>query len=201
MAYSRIRPRTFPANRDEEAIEEFKIDYWSDYSWCEVWFFDETGIENDARPRHVWAKKGSKPTWFYRGNHIRENIVGAVNPKTGDLETLIMPRNDSEIFQLFLDYFKERTQNRRIVLILDNASWHKVKKLRWGNIVPVFLPPYSPELNPIEELWNVIKGKLCNPMPAKSHDELQERILIVLRELFEDKKQVRSVCKINYKIS
>lgn len=201
MDYSRIRPRTFPANRNEEAIEAFKIDYWALYSWCEIWFFDETGIENDMRPRHVWAKKGSKPIWYYRGNHIRENILGAVNPRTGGLETLIMPRNDSEIFQYFLDYFKERTENRSIVLVLDNASWHKVKTLNWGNIVPLFLPPYSPELNPIEELWNVIKGKLCDPMPAKSHDELQERILIVLRELFDDKQQVRSVCKINYKIS
>jgi transposase len=201
MGYSRIRPRTLPVARNEEAIEEFKIDYWALYSWCDVWFFDETGIENDARPRHVWVKKGSKAAWLYRGNHIRENIVGAVCPATGDLETLIMPRNDAGIFQLFLDYFKERTGNRPVVLILDNASWHKVKKLDWGNVVPVFLPPYAPELNPIEELWKVIKDRLCDPTPAKSHDELQNRIMIVLRELFEDKKQVQSICKLNYKIS
>lgn len=201
MGFNRIRPRTLPLKRNEEAIENFKIDYWTCYSFCEVWFFDETGIENDMSPRQVWARKGSKPTWYYRGNHIRENIVGAVNPRTGGLETLIMPYNDTFVFQQFLDYFKIRTDNRHLVMVLDNASWHKVKSLNWGNIVPIYLPPYSPDLNPIERLWKVIKDRLCDPIPAKSHEELQNRIQKILADLFENKKQVQSICKVDYKIS
>ncbi len=201
MGYSRIRPRTVPAKRDEEAVLEFKIDYWSCYNLADLWYFDETGIENDMRPRHVWAKKGSRPKWYYRGNHIRENIMGAVSPKSGEFEALMMSHNDSGTFQFYLDYLNERIGDRRIALVLDNASWHKCKKLSWGNITPIYLPPYSPDLNPIEELWKVIKDHLCDPMPAASRHEFQKRIEKVLKKLFDSPSQIQSICKVNYKIS
>lgn len=114
----------------------------------------------------------------------------------------MLSHNDSVAFQYFLDNFNEGLKNRRIVMIMDNASWHKSKKLNWGNITPVYLPPYSPELNPIEELWKLIKDRLCDPTPAKTRKEHQDRIIIVLKELFKDKAQIRSTCKLSrYRIS
>ena len=198
MGYSRIRPRTLPVDRDESAVAAFKEQFGREFRDREVWFYDETGVDNDGTPRRTWARRGSTPVCFYRGNHIRENVVGAVNPCTGDLETLIMPYNDARVFQRFLDYFAQRTDNRPVIMVLDNASWHKTKSLQWGNVTPVYLPAYSPDLNPIEELWKVLKDRLCDPIPARTHDELQRRIQKVLRSFFNNQYEVKSICKLHY---
>lgn len=141
---------------------------------------------------------GRRKTCYYRGNHIRESLVGAVNPKTGDFESLILPYIDTQSFQFFLDYFNERLVNRTILMVLDNATWHKSEALKWGNVLPVFLPPYSPDLNPIEILWKVIKDRLFNEIPSSNFEELQDRIQIVVRQLYNNPEEVKSICKVKY---
>jgi len=75
------------------------------------------------------VKKGSKPKVPYLGDHIRESIVGAVNPKAGAFFSLVVPQSDSDIFQAFLDEFTEHTsgkeKGKKTILIIDNASRHK----------------------------------------------------------------------------
>ena len=64
---------------------------------------------------------------------------------------------------MFIDEFVKShppTANRQILLVLDNASWHKPKRLNWHHIKPLYLPPYSPDLNPIEHAWSKIKAIL-----------------------------------------
>jgi transposase len=56
-------------------------------------------------------------------------------------------------------------RGKTIYLVLDNASWHKTKKLNWYHIEPLYLPPYSPDFNPIERLWQHLKS---NYLPASS---------------------------------
>ena len=59
---------------------------------------------------------------------------------------------------------------------MDNASWHKCKSLRWGAFEPVYLPPYSPDLNPIERLWLLIKAEWFTAFIAKTRDELWDHL-------------------------
>lgn len=198
MGYVQIVPRTMPVQRDEKKVKEFKDNYHLLYDSEEVWFYDESGFACDMKPRRIWAKKGSKPVFYYRGNHIRCNLVGAVCSANGEFETLIVPYTDTVVFQLFLDYLKERTENRRIILVMDNASWHKTKGLKWGNIVPVYLPPYSPDLNPIEELWKVIKDRLSDIFPPGNYDQLYDRLQEICSKFFYDKEEVKSICKLPY---
>lgn len=198
MGYVRIVPRTMAVQRDEKKVEEFKENFHPAYDDEEVWFYDESGFACDMKPRRQWAKKGSKPVHFYLGNHIRCNLVGAVCPANGELETLIVPYTDTVVFQLFLDYLKERTDNRRIIIVMDNASWHKTRGLKWGNIIPVYLPPYSPDLNPIEELWKVIKDRFCDIFPPENQEKLCDKLQDILQQLFKNKEEVKSICKINY---
>src|SRR5690606_31899268 len=96
----------------------------------------------------------------YYGGHIRKNVIGAVNPADGQLVSLIVPNSDTLVFQAFLDTMaKEVPANgKKIVLVLDNASWHKSKSLNWHHIEVKFLPPYSPDFNPIERLWQHLKS-------------------------------------------
>jgi transposase len=67
------------------------------------------------------------------------------------------------------------------LLVLDNGAGHKAKAVRWpDNVVPVFLPPYSPELNPIERLWRDLKDKLAD-VPAKTLAELSDAMCSIIQ--------------------
>ena len=147
---------TLPQASPEELREQFRQELADllDKKEHEVWFSDETGILGDPRPR--WMKIGEKEKVPYFGMHLRTNVVGAVNPKTGELFSLIVSYMNNDFFQVFLNKLAEETKGRKIVMVSDNATWHKVKKLKWRYIEPKYLPPYSPDLNPIERLWLVL---------------------------------------------
>ena len=129
---------------------------------------------------------------------MRENVVGAVNPTTGQLVSLIVPYCDTEVFQAFLDTMANETATvkqagRRVCLVLDNASWHKTKRLVWHHIEPVYLPPYSPDFNPIERIWQHLKGHGMAGYLTRSGAELGEKLFDELRLLLNDTDTIRSV--------
>ena len=198
MGYVRIKPRLKAIQQDERRVKQFREYFKNNLQDKEVWFCDESGFAADMAPRKRWAVKGSRPVHYYRGDHLRTNLIGAVAPKSGELESLIISGSDTDVFQYFLDYLKERTKNRPISLVMDNASWHHANALKRGNIYPVYLPPYSPELNPIEELWKVIKDRFCYAIPPDDIEELQDRLQRILQKLFANKNEVKSICKIAY---
>ena len=91
--------------------------------------------------------------WFY--------LYGAVEPLTGDGLFLELPRLTGECFQIFIDELSATFADTLNVVVLDNGRFHHAKSLVTpDNVVLIFLPPYSPELNPIERLWQDIKQKL-----------------------------------------
>lgn len=166
----------------------------------ELWYGDETGIEGDPKPRRRWAEKGVKTTVPYTGDHIRENVIGAVCPATGELFCHVVPWVDSEWFGLFIKGLADITRERhragkRIVLILDNASWHKVKSLPLEHIEVVYLPAYSPDFNPIEHLWLVLKTWWFNNHHCNTHEALAQRLDLALKSFFDSPDIVRSICR------
>jgi transposase len=165
---------------------------------CDVFFGDEAGFEGDPRPRAKWVKRGSRPTQGYFGGHVRQNVVGAVNPATGQLVSLIVPHCDTQVFQLFLDTMAQEapaSPGRKVMLVLDNASWHKTKSLQWRHIEPVYLPPYSPDFNPIERLWQHLKGHYLAGYITKDGNELNDKLFNSIRALLDRLETIRSVCK------
>ena len=163
----------------------------------EVWFSDETGIEGDPRTGRAWFKKGSKPTVPYDGCHLRQSIIGAVQPECGAIEALAVPYTDTDVFQIFLDQLAQRTAtSKRIVLVIDNASWHHAAKLNWHHIIPMYLPAYSPDLNPIERLWLVIKNRFFRNWFTRDPDKLLARVCDALKSLIDAPAQVSSICSL-----
>jgi transposase len=165
----------------------------------ELWYGDETGIEGDPKPRRRWAEKGVVTTVPYTGDHIRENVIGAVCPATGELFCHVVPWVDSEWFGLFIKGLAETTRDRhkagkRIVLILDNASWHKVKSLPREHIELMYLPAYSPDFNPIEQVWLVLKTWWFNNHHCNTHEALAARVDQALKSFFDSPEIVRSIC-------
>ena len=190
-------PRPWPVQQDESLREIFRqeLSELLDKKDIEVWFCDETGILGDPRPRRRWMKRGEKGKVSFSGIHLRSNVIGAVNPKTGELFSLIVSHMNSDFFQVFLNELAEETKERKILLVLDNATWHKVKKLEWHNIEPKYLPPYSPDLNPIERLWLVMKARFFTDWITKKPDELDDRVAAALLSFINDTSQIKSICK------
>ena len=85
---------------------------------------------------------------------------------------------DGEVFQAFLDHANAEVhlESPRNLLICDNASWHKGPKTNWGRFEPVFLPAYSPDLNPIEKFWLLIKAEWFTDFAANRSHRLVERL-------------------------
>lgn len=108
-------------------------------------------------------------------------LYGAVEPTTGAHFFLALPYLNSRAFQLWLDGFAAAFPHSLNLLVLDNGAGHKAKAVRWpANVVPVFLPPYSPELNPMERLWRDLKDKLAD-IPVKTIAELSDALCTIIQ--------------------
>jgi transposase len=202
--YARRIPRRVPEPPDRDAWEQQRDTFAGELldllalPGAEVFFGDEAGFEGDPRPRSKWVKRGSRPTQGYFGGHVRQNVVGAVNPATGQLISLIVPHCDTEVFQAFLDTMAVEAppiEGQRVILVLDNAGWHKTKRLNWHHIEPLYLPPYSPDFNPIERFWQHLKSHHLAGYLTKSGQELSDKIYHSIRDLLERPETIRSVCK------
>ena len=193
-------PRPWPDGQDEEKRKAFieLIRKWLSDRGIDLWFLDECGVEGDPRPRRRFATKGDKILQPYSGAHIRMNVTGVVKPRTGEFYALEFSHSDTEIFQVFLDHANQDISfdRPRNLLILDNASWHKSKSLDWGRFEPIFLPPYSPDLNPIERLWLIMKAEWFTGYYAKTKDDLIDRLSQALRWLIDRKDQNMKTCAI-----
>lgn len=173
-------PQPWPDRQDEQQrskwLEELQV-LLRDPD-VELWYADECGVEGDPRPRRRWAKVGEKARITKNGDHMRMNVCGAVCPRTGQLYALEFNHSNRLAFQAFLDHANTDVtfSRKRNILIVDNASWHKSASLKWGAFEPLFLPPYSPDLNPIERLWLLIKAEWFSDFIAKDKDQLIERL-------------------------
>jgi len=108
-------------------------------------------------------------------------LYGAVEPTTGASFLLELPYLNSQACQRWLDGFAATFPESLNLLVLDNGAGHKAKALRWpSNVIPVFLPPSSPELNPIERLWRDLKDKLAD-VPATTIAALSDAMCAIIQ--------------------
>jgi transposase len=113
-------------------------------------------------PRRRITSNGVKPLGAVQYCFENFYVYGAVEPTTGESFFLELPQLNTTNFQIFLDEFADHYQGTVNIVLLDNGSCHKAKSLVIpDHVVCVFLPPYSPELNPIERLWQDIKAQLA----------------------------------------
>jgi transposase len=192
-------PRPWPERQNEAEREQFleQLRERAANAGLELWFGDECGVEGDPRPRRRWARPGRVGTVPYLGDHIRQNVIGAVCPAQGRLVSIVVDGVDTDVFQVFLDQLAETVPKRaglRPILILDNASWHKAARLNWHHFEPWYLPGYSPDFNPIERLWLRLKADWFWDYIAHSDEELRERLCMALKSFIDDASKTTSVC-------
>lgn len=118
----------------------------------------------------------------------------AVSPADGILDTLILPHVNTVCMQIFLDEVATRHPEDRIVMITDGAGWHNSESLLIPeNMRLIKLPPYAPELNPVEHIWDDLREKSFHNRVFNSIDALEQHLSSSLREMELDNQRVHSI--------
>ena len=119
---------------------------------------------------------------------------GAVSIGDGQWDSLILPKTNTACMQIFLDEAASRCPDDRIVMVLDGASWHSSGDLTVPkNIRLLPLPPYSPELNPVENIWEELREKNFDNKVFDSLDALEEQLFQGLRHLVDHPEITKSI--------
>jgi transposase len=200
LNYNLRVPQRWPERQNQEERAQFLVDLQTlreSDPRVELWYGDECGIEGDPRPRRRWTVRGGRPRVPYLGDHIRTNVIGSVCPATGESFAILFNGVDTDVFQCYLDHLAEAIPpdpNKRRILILDNASWHKAARLHWHHFEVRFLPAYSPDLNPIERFWLRLKADYFSDFIAHTPQELEDRASTALLAYMNDPKTVAAQC-------
>lgn len=143
--------------------------------------------------------KGVKPICSFQQVFKSLYLFGAYSPITGEHFELELPTCNTETFQLFLDHFSEINPDEFKIILLDNGKFHKGKDLVIPkNIKLLFIPPYSPELNPCEKIWHKFKRQFSGKL-FKTLDNVSEFITTQVNSL--SRKDVQSICGFEYIIN
>lgn len=140
--------------------------------------------------------RGVKPICPFQQVFKSTYLFGAFSPINGDSLQLILPGCNADNFQIFLDSLSNQNPEEFKIMVLDNGAFHKAKKLRIPeNIALVFLPPYSPELNPAEKMWAKYKRQFTNLI----FDSL-EKLEIFMCQLVmgTTTTEINSICRYAY---
>lgn len=157
----------------------------------EVWFQDEARFGQQGTLTNVWARTGSRPTSVKQTEYEWLYLFAAVNPLTGESSAMLAPTVNTELMNAHLQFIsKEVGPDRHVVLILDQAGWHVAKALKVPeNLTLLPLPPYSPELNPVERIWAYLKSHYLSNRVYLDYGELFAAVREAWLELDEPRLQ------------
>jgi len=154
-------------------------------------FKDEARFGRISDPRYCWAPKGTRPVAPLQLVREYTYAYAAVSPNDGTLDSLVLPDVNAESMSIFLSIVSERHPDERILMFMDQAAWHKAKALEIPlNIKLINLPPYSPELNPAEHLWEDIREKWFPNLVFKNITAVEDKLVEGLVSLERDNDRV-----------
>ena len=163
----------------------------------ELYFFDESRFGTHSKIGHGWFPKAIRTSVSVKLGFENFYVYSAVSPKTGKDCSLLMPYVNSTCMNVFLDHMEKELGDREIFLVMDGAGWHKSKGLKIPkNIEIIYLPPYSPELNPVERLWLYIKQHTIKNKIYETISLLEDSICDFIKNLKIE--QIKQICNYDY---
>jgi len=126
-----------------------------------LWFMDEARFGQKGRVCHRWFTRGQRPPGLCDQRYTWTHLFAAVRPATGESFALVLPEVSAKAMNEFLAQFAATLPaNEHAVMVLDRAGWHTAKRLVIpSNVTLIWLPPYSPQLNPVERVWLYLREK------------------------------------------
>jgi transposase len=159
----------------------------------EVWAQDEARLGLKPIARRVWWPKGCRPPCGGRARYEWLYVYGFARPKTGETFTVFLPRVNAARMADALAAFAAHADpggGKVLVLVVDNAGWHTARRLAVPpNVRLHFLPPCTPELQPVEPLWPLVREAVANDTFDRLAD-LRRRVARRCRRLADDKETV-----------
>jgi transposase len=209
LGYSCLRPRPKHHKSDPAAMAEF-VEQLPErlaavaaaHQGCRlrVYFEDESRFGQQGTITNVWARRGSRPTAVRQTEYEYLWVLGAVCPETGQAEGLLSPGLNTGVINVFLEQFSASLRaDEHAVLIWDGAGFHTSKSLRLPqNVTVLQLPAYSPELNPIENLWHYLKSHFWSNRAYAGYDELEAAAIDAWHRAVLNPTLIKSVCTAKY---
>lgn len=161
----------------------------------EVWFQDEARFGQQGTLTTVWADRGSRPTAVKQTEYEWCYLYASVNPITGESAAMLAPTVNTDAMNAYLGLLSRQLgPGRHAVLVLDGAGWHVSQRLAVPqNLTLLHLPPYSPELNPVERVWAYLRGHYLSNRVYRDYDHLLEAGRDAWNALTCE--QLRSICR------
>jgi hypothetical protein len=170
----------------------------------EVWAEDEARLGLKPITRRVWWLKGCRPTSCGRTKYEWLYVYGFARPSTGDTFTAILPRVKVEQMAEALAAFAAHAdpgQKKVLVLVVDNAGWHRAGRLAVpANVRLHFLPPCTPELQPVEPFWPLVREAVANDTFARLAD-LRRRVVRRCQRLAADRTTVKGAIGFHWAVN
>jgi hypothetical protein len=162
----------------------------------EVWFQDEARVGQRGTLTRMWAPKGRRPRVIRQQQFEAAYVFGAVCPAEGKAAALVMPTANAETMQHHLDLIAATVApGKHGVLVADGAAWHVTGKLLIpANLSILPLPPYSPELNPVEQVWQQLRQSDWANRCFTDYDQIVDVCCQAWNQFANQPDTIRSLC-------
>ena len=139
-----------------------------------MWFQDEARIGQKNGLVRQWARRGTRPRQPADQRYQSAYLFGAICPARGVSAALAMPFANTQAMQAHLDEIgRTVARGAHAVLLLDRAGWHTTEKLTIPkNLTMILLPSRSPELNPVENIWQFLRANWLSNRVFQTYDEI-----------------------------
>jgi transposase len=169
-------PDPFDKRRDEAAILARMAEVKAQVErllaeGCEVYTVDEVRVEHESETRRMWLPSGVRTKLYVDRDRAARSFFGALSLTTNKLKLYpVDGMQNAEQIIFLMSRLQRETSTEKIAVVLDNASFHHAKELTklfqpgeaLERITPIYLPPYAPDHNPTEHVWNSAKGHIAN---------------------------------------
>ena len=161
---------------------------------------DEASFHLTTTYKKIWFPRGETPRGAFFWSSKKLITFGALTSKHNFFYDFYTSQNSITFRDFLMNLIQTLDKNKKYIFILDNASWHKTRiikdyLLKYNNWISVeHIPPYSPELNPIETCWKVTKNTVTKSQYFKTIDEMQEKLESFWKEHIFNQQFMRYLC-------
>ena len=162
----------------------------------DIWFQDEARIGQQGTNTRIWAEKGTRPRVVRQKQFISAYIFGAVCPKLDIAAAVVLPLANTDAMQKHIEEISLCIPDgRHAVIVADKAGWHIAKELDWGEKISFLaLPPYSPELNPTERVWEKLREDDLANRCFENYEEILTVCCDAWNKFIEIPETIRNLC-------
>ena len=157
-------------------------------------FQDEARFGRISQTRYCGCPKPFRPLTQAMVTQEYTYAYAAVSPVDGVLDTLILPSVNAACMQVFLDEIATRHGAENVLMVVDGAGGHRSQQIRLPrNLRLLFLPPYAPELNPVEHLWDDLREKSFHNRVFDSIESLEDHLEQALADFEKTPKRTQGI--------